>query len=234
MSLARSVPRAAKTGTPNLNHFAERHDGADLLAICDSAKDGSTGGNNAMAVSRQVCPFHADEDILGVATGSQDRSLSFTCTIRTGHPQPGPHTWLYVPQLEGLPGVDGYAAELALASELPAAIADYRGTWIEYGVAERAYAMRRPDDFAAIVARYGHKAIAPKQYTASAFLAGVLGILSRQGTLLYHLGPATGRWAYNEKISWWAFAPSPDWTSARLSWAEEGDSISYIPGAKGP
>ena len=187
-----------------------------------------------MAVSWQVCPFHGDEDILGVATGGQDSSLTFTCPRSSGHPQPGPHSWLYVPQVEGPPGIEGYAAELGLASELPAAIGHYRGTWIEYGVAERAYAMRCPDDFAAIVARYGHKAIAPKQYTASAFLAGVLGVLSRQGTLLYHLGPATGRWSYNEKISWWAVAPAPDWNSDRLSWAEDGDSICYIPGAHGP
>jgi hypothetical protein len=142
-----------------------------------------------MAVSWQICPFHGDEDILGIATGGQDGSLTFTCARANGHPQPGPHSWLYVPQMESPPGIDGYAAELGLASELPAAIAEYQGTWIEYGVAERAYAMRWPDDFAAIVARYGHKAIASKQYTASAFLAGMLGVLSRQGTLLYHLGP---------------------------------------------
>ena len=134
-----------------------------------------------MAISRQVCPFHGDEDILGIATGGQDGSLTFTCPRGSGHPQPGPHSWLYVPQPEGLPGIDGYAAELGLASELPAAIGEYRGTWIEYGVVERAYAMRCRDDFAAIVARYGHKAITPKRYTASAFLAGVLGVLSLAG-----------------------------------------------------
>ena len=138
-----------------------------------------------MAVAWQVCPFHGDEDILGVATGDQDGSLTFTCPCVKGHAQPGPHSWLHVPQPEGLPSIDGYAAELGLATELPAAIGQHQGTWIEYGVAERAYALRCPDDFAAIVSRYGHKAIAPKQYTASAFLAGVLGVLSlaRHGPL---------------------------------------------------
>ncbi len=135
---------------------------------------------------------------------------------------------------EGLPGIDGYAAELGLASELPAAIGQYKESWIEHGVAERAYALQCPDDFAAIVGRYGHKALEPKQYTASAFLAGVLGVLSKRGTVLYHLGPATGRWSYNVKISWWSVAPAPDWDSARLSWADSGDdSVSYIPGAHG-
>jgi hypothetical protein len=57
-----------------------------------------------------------------------------------------------------------------------------------------------PADFAAIVNRYGHTAIGPKQCTASAFLAGVLSVLSKYGTVLYHLAPATGRWQYNGSI----------------------------------
>jgi hypothetical protein len=184
-----------------------------------------------MTVSRQVCPFHADEDIQGVPTGSGEGSLSFTCTRTRGHPRGGPHSWLYVPQPEGLSGIDGYAAELGLATELPAAIAQYRGHWIEYGVAERAYALQCPDDFTAIVSRYGHTAIRPKQYTASAFLASVLGVLSKRGSVLYHLGPATGRWKYNGTISWWAVPPAPDWGSSRLSWSDIGQDMSYVPGA---
>ena len=184
-----------------------------------------------MAVSRQVCPFHADEDIRGVPTGSSDGSLSFTCTRGAGHPLSGPHSWLYVPQPDALSGIEGYAAELGLATELPAAIAQYRGQWIEYGVAERAYALQCPDDFAGIVGRYGHTAIRAKKYTASAFLAGVLGVLSRHGTVLYHSGPATGRWEYNSTISWWAVPPEPDWeSSARLSWSGSGHDMSYVPG----
>ncbi len=41
----------------------------------------------------------------------------------------GPHSWLHVPQPEGLPGIDGYAFELGLAVELPATIGQYTG-WI--------------------------------------------------------------------------------------------------------
>jgi hypothetical protein len=134
-----------------------------------------------------------------------------------GHPHDGPHTGLHIPQPEGLPGVDGYAAELGLAEELPAAIAQYRGQCVEYGVVERAYALRCPGDFAAIVSRYGHNAVRPKQYTASAFLAGVPGVLSKNGAVLYHPGPATGRWKYNGMISWWAAPPAPDWESALSS-----------------
>jgi hypothetical protein len=184
-----------------------------------------------MAVSRQVCAFHADEDIQGVPAGSGDGSLFFICPRTRGHPHGGPHSWLQVPQPEGLPGIDGYAAELGLAAELPAAIAQHRGQWIEYGVAERAYALQCPDDFAAIVNRYGHNAVKPKQYTASAFLAGVLGVLSKHGTVLCHLGPATGRWKYNGTISWWAVPPAPSWESACLSWSGSGQDMSYVPGA---
>ena len=136
----------------------------------------------------------------GVPTGTGGDSLTFTCTRSRGHPHQG-HTWLHVPQPDGLAGLDGYAAELRLATELLVAIAEYQGKWIEYGV-ERAYALRCPDDFATVVSRYGHTAVKAKQYIASAFLAGVLGVLSKQGAVLYHLGPATGRWKYNGTISW--------------------------------
>ena len=74
-----------------------------------------------MAVSRQVCPFHADEDIRGVPAGTDEGSLSFTCARTRGHPHGGVHSWLYVPQPDGLPGIEGYAAELGLGTELPGA-----------------------------------------------------------------------------------------------------------------
>lgn len=96
---------------------------------------------------------------------------------------------------------------------------------------EYQYAALCPADFAAIVTRYGHTTIAPKKYTASAFLAGVLGVLSRQGTLLYHFGPATGHWSYNGTISWWSLRPELDWGRSRLAWADIGHGMSYVPGS---
>ena len=132
---------------------------------------------------------------------------------------------------EGLSGIDGYAAELGLATELPAAIAQYRGHWIEYGVAERAYALQCPDDFTAIVSRYGHTAIRPKQYTASAFLAAYsacqrawiravpLGSRDRTLEIRHHQLVGSSAW--------------PDWESSRLSWSDIGQDMSYVPGAAG-
>ena len=93
------------------------------------------------------------------------------------------------------------------------------------------YALQCPDDFAAIVSRYGHTAVRPKQYTTSAFLAGVLGMLSKHGTVLYHLGPATGRWKYNGTISWWGGSARAGLESSRLSWTDISQDMSYVPGA---
>ena len=184
-----------------------------------------------MTVSREVCPFHADDDVLGVASGNGDGSLIFTCLRTNGHPQAGPHSWLRVPEPDDVAGVDGFAAELGLAVELPAAVKDYAGLWVEYGLVERQYALRRPDDFAAIVAKFGHNAVAHKDYTASAFIGRVLAALGRTGAVLYHDGPSSGRWSYNSGISWWSVSPAPEWDDARLSWADAAHDMRYVPGA---
>ena len=161
----------------------------------------------------------------GTVDAPADTVYGYIADMREHHPRFLP------PAFSDFQVESGGVAELGLATELPAAIAQYRGHWIEYGVAERAYALQCPDDFAAIVSRYGHTAVKPKQYTTSAFLAGVLGVLSKHGTVLYHLGPATGRWKYNGTISWWAVPPAPDWESSRLSWSAIDQDMSYVPDA---
>lgn len=184
-----------------------------------------------MTVSRQVCPFHADEDIHGVPTGSGDGSLSLpVCergAIRMGARSPG----CMCRNRRGCPASMATRRSLAWQPNCLRRSGQYRGHWIEYGIAERAYALQCPDDFAAIVSRYGHTAVRPKQYTTSAFLFGVLGVLSKHRSVLYHLGPATGRWKYNGTISWWAVPPAPDWESSRLSWSDIGQDMFYVPGA---
>lgn len=103
------------------------------------------------------------------------------------------------------------------------------GQWVEYGVLERAYALANPKDWAFLVGRYGHTAIAAKRYTVSAFLAATLGHLSRAGVVNFHSGPATGRWSYNGTISYWSLPPAPDWAK-RLAWADSGHEVDYLPG----
>lgn len=176
----------------------------------------------------QVCAFHADEGILPVQLQDEAGSLEYTCTRAKGHPTQGPYTWLTVPAPSALEGLSGLANELNLQVELPAALSAHKGSWVEYGVVEQAYAQQNPQDFATLVKRYGHTAIASKPYTVSAFLAKTLGDLSRHGSVLYHGGPATGRWAYNSAISWWALPPEPAWSTER-SWKALGCTVQYVP-----
>ena len=179
-------------------------------------------------MSIQVCHFHADEGVHGTIV-SADGMMTFTCPRSKGHPQPGPYTWLQAPTPPEVVGMGGLAAELGLAVELPAALAAFRGKWVEYGVLEHAYATANPEDFAFLVQRFGHTAIAAKRYTASAYLARILSDLSRTGSIQFHWGPSTGRWSYNSGTSWWAVPPEPDWTQ-RLSWAETHLPMDYVPG----
>lgn len=126
-----------------------------------------------------------------------------------------------------IPG--GLTAQLELATRLPAILEQFRGHWVEYGVLEHEYAGAHPDDFAYLVKRYGHTAIAEKRYSASSFLAGTLGRLGKDGHVLFHWGPATGRWDYLSGCSWWALSPEPDWSN-RLSWEAMSLKTDYVPG----
>ena len=179
----------------------------------------------------QVCPFHAEEAVHGVALGDEARTESFTCSLN-GHPKPGPWTWSWAPEPPTADGVSGLAAELSLDFELPTAIASYGRRWVEYGLVERAYAHAKPDDFAYLLSLYGHteqsdaKRPMP-QYTVSAYLARTLGDLSRVGAVLFHQGPGTGRWKYNENISYWAVTPEPPWDE-RLTWESQGVEVDYV------
>jgi hypothetical protein len=180
-------------------------------------------------IQRQVCHFHADEDVAGVLLNA-DGEVMFTCERKRGHPVSGPYTWVQAPEPPDLPEVSGQAEELNLHVELPAAIAKHAAQWVEYGVVEAAHAHANPRDFAHLVDRYGHTAIRATQYSASAFLAATLGRLSRSGHVMFHDGPATGRWHYNGRISWWAFAPEPEWDTSRTSWEDLTTSMAYVPG----
>lgn len=177
----------------------------------------------------QVCAFHADEGVSPVRLADELGTWQYTCDRPKGHPGGGPYTWISVPPPPPMPGLSGLAQELGLHLELPAALGEHRGRWVEYGVVEHTYARRNPDDFARLVEAYGHTAIRAKSYTASAYLARTLGDLSRLGTVLYHSGPATGRWSYNSDISWWSLPPEPAWSDER-SWTALDCSVSYVPG----
>lgn len=176
---------------------------------------------------RETCPFHADEDQVGVFV-SDEVGHRFECD-REGHPRPGAYAWLSPPAPPAGMELGGLAEELGLGVELPAVLAQFSGTWVEYGVVEHAYAVAHPEDWARLVDTYGHTAIKESQYTVSAFLGSTLGRLGRNGDIAYHDGPATGRWKYNSRISWWALHPEPNWQQ-RQSWEGSGEGMSYVPG----
>lgn len=134
----------------------------------------------------QVCPFHSDEWSAGIPLS--DGSRRYVCDRTSGHPAPGPWAWLVTPEPPEFPGVSGMAEELSLDVELPAAVASLGSGWFEYGLVERAYALRVPVDFARMVAQWGHTAQSPRQYSVSSYLAGTLGRLSRLGVVAYHPG----------------------------------------------
>lgn len=175
----------------------------------------------------QVCPLHAFEEVDGINI-SEEVGWEFTCP-RQDHIPPGPYTWLSVPPPAPGTELTGIAADFGLHVELPLALSHFTGTWVEYGVLEREYALHNPNDWERLVERYGHTAIGAKRYTVSAFLASTLGHLQRQGAVDLHMGPATGRWDYNRQTSWWSLQPQPEWES-RLSWEDSGFTVEYVPG----
>ena len=178
----------------------------------------------------QVCPVHATEDVKGEWVSS-DVGWQFTCA-RVDHTPAGPYVWLSPPPPPQGTELSGIADELGLGVEIPAVLKQFDGKWVEYGVFEQAYAVSHPKDWDFLIARYGHTSIAAKRYTVSAFLAATLGNLQRAGVVEFSSGPATGRWAYNGTISWWALPPRPDWES-RLSWEDSGLTVEYVPGRTG-
>lgn len=178
---------------------------------------------------QQVCTFHGDEGVFGEPVADEAGSLRYTCERKRGHPVDGPYSWVHVPTPPGIEGVSGLAAELGLGDDLVEALAAFGGSWVEYGVLERQYARLHAETFTLLVEKYGHTAVAAKRYTASAFIGRTLGELSKTGVILWHPGPATGRWSYNSSISWWALPPEPEW-STESSWAALGCDVRYVPG----
>lgn len=172
----------------------------------------------------KICPFHADEWVHG--SRRADGSTTYRCDRSRGHPGDRPWEWLEQSEPPGLSELGGLADELNLAAELPLTLRALGEGWFEYGLVEREYAQRRPDDFAVMVRRWGHTALGPKRYTVSSYLAGSLGRLSGQGAIAFHLGHGTGRWRrFDPDISWWSSIPPLPW-DVRTSWESRVGSAS--------
>jgi len=187
----------------------------------------------------QICPFHTDEFIAATYIGSETVEYEYTCP-RQQHPTPGPFTWPFVPAPVKLPGDSlGLGLEIALPKAVKAATSAQGTTWVEYGLIEAAYAKANPQDWATLLKTYSHTHYcathAERQalsYTASKYLARSLGSLNKEGTLVCHKGPGTGRWDYDQPISYYSIPPGGDWDS-RTTWQESRiEMTDYMPETK--
>lgn len=180
---------------------------------------------------RRICHFHSDEDWPGTWSGPETGYV-FTCEISTGHPAPGPYVFFGLPEPSTASGQGGLAGELDLDVRLPeiveALTALHGDLWFEYGVIEHAYALAYPDDWAMLVEKYGHTALAAARYTASSFLGAALG---RQGAgaLRFAWKKATGHWSYNSRVGWYA-VPGDQPPTGDYSWEGTGLARDHVPG----
>src|SRR5262245_15745787 len=145
----------------------------------------------------RVCPLCAAQDDLDRPRPLPGGGWQFTCR--------GPHnvyTFEVDPDNVISAYPEGLAADLGLYEDLLTLISD-EAVFIEYGVVEYLYGVGRPDNYRKIVSTYGHTALAPRRYTASSFIAGVLGRLFARREVGGDFGVATGYWEYNSIISYW-------------------------------
>jgi hypothetical protein len=167
--------------------------------------------------ARQVCQVCVRDDSITVdAIGPG--LWRYTCSNRRRHPDYKPWPWLSTAtdKLDE-EATDDLASELGLYDDLPQCI--IRGEpFVEYGIVEHRYSQHRPKVYGELVDKYGHTRQGPKRYTASAFIAAALGRMAARGEVLYQEGRATGYWAYNGTISYWALPPGPAQSDPTLTY----------------
>ncbi len=163
----------------------------------------------------QVCPLCADDDQLSALPG-EPGTWMFTCTGTRGHETP--YSWP-VKVESTVEGREGITEELGVYDDLLLCVHSDE-PWVEHGVVEHRYKLLKPAVyFKELLPTYGHVAQGPKQYTLSAFLARALGQLRDEGALAWQYATATGFWAYNGSISYWAIPPAPP-ADERATWEQ--------------
>lgn len=177
---------------------------------------------------KQVCPLCGlDDDV--VFEPDESGAPVFVC--RAGGDL-HPYEWR-VPTLDPtavLSPRTGVGEELGVYDDLPTVLIPGE-PFVEYGVVEHRYARQYPKPYRELLERYGHTAIEPKRYTASAFLGRALGTLFHEGTLACRYAvPATGRWSYNSDISAWALPGRGAEENDRVvSWVEFAEQEGFDP-----
>lgn len=180
----------------------------------------------------EICPMHSAEMCTGVFLGTELGWL-FTCSL-SDHPELGPYTWIREQAAPDHEALTGIAAEFGLDVKVTNVLKRRAGLWVEYGVLEHDFALTYPKDWAFLVDRYGHTAIASTKYSATSFFAGVLGRLGRADVVDIVDGAATGRWGVKAvmgypRLGYFALPPGPD-KSRTLTCDDAGVTCEYVPG----
>jgi hypothetical protein len=159
----------------------------------------------------QVCPLCGHDDDVSTMPLPGGDQWQYSCTDHTE-----PYVWI-VKAEPRLSERNGITAELGLYDDLPRCLMPDE-PFVEHGVIEYRYKLLRPDVyFDELLPRYGHVANGPRRYSTTAFIASALGRLAREGDLTRTKGPATGCFAYNGRVGYWAHAPGPE-DGALKSW----------------
>ena len=170
-----------------------------------------------------TCPECFSADDVERPRRLPDHVLQYRCT----NPAHGVHEWLTTndavrPQGEARQGVtDDLLGPLndCVRPDDP---------FLEYGIVEHRLRTRFPDLFAAHVADQGHTLLGTRIFTASSVRFGVaLGRLERTGELVSESGRATGAWAYNAQMTYWARAGQDN--RGRKTWVEYCREIGRSP-----
>lgn len=170
----------------------------------------------------RVCPLCASQDSFDLPTPLPEGGWQFVCR--------GSHE-VYVFDVNEdnkvSPYPEGLAADLGLYDSLRALIVA-EDELVEYGVVEHKFGTRHAKEYARIIDTYGHKCLEQGlKYTASMFIAGVLGRLYSYGELTGEFGSATGYWAYNSTISYWC--PAGAHPTSTITWQVFAESQDLDP-----
>ena len=171
---------------------------------------------------RPVCPFCVIDDFV-TAIPLGPGLFEFTCSRANKHRDGDTYTW------QGTS--EGPLSESQGTGPVP--INDVREAllaclkpgepWLEYGIIEERYRETAAEDFEILREEYGHRILGPpskSQFTASAYLARALGDLREFGQVAHTTGRATGPWAYNGTISYWAVPPPGPPPDKRLTYED--------------
>jgi hypothetical protein len=174
-----------------------------------------------------VCPYCNECEWTSAAPGLSDEGSPLLVLRCDNDQHPHPPTWSFPDPDVPAPaaaktGSSGAGQplvhQLGLYDKLVDVVQRF-DRWVEYGIVEHEFAHAYPDVYRELVHRMGHVATdGHKQWTASAYLARMLGNLTRTGDVVYRPSHGTGRWAYNSDISAWRPPQAAD-TSDVLSWA---------------